>query len=103
VSKCSAERSPAAAGTLAAAFPTHWPCRRSQGCAGRRWSPGSTGADRALPAEKMNEAQRAEGAPRFWPPVDSYVIEADQYELWRQGRFNDTPICWLSTGAAPGL
>ena len=47
---------------------------------------------RALPADKIEQAQRAKGAPRFWPPVDGYVITADQYELWRQGRFNDTPI-----------
>jgi para-nitrobenzyl esterase len=47
---------------------------------------------RMLPAEKLAEAQRASGAPRFWPPVDGYVITADQYQLWRQGRFNDTPI-----------
>lgn len=44
---------------------------RSRGCGGSR---------------EVNEAQRAEGAPRFWPPVDGYVIKADQYELWRQGR-----------------
>ena len=47
---------------------------------------------RALPAEKLEAAQRDKGAPRFWPPVDGYVITADQYQLWRQGRFNDTPI-----------
>src|SRR5262249_46155069 len=47
---------------------------------------------RALPAEKVEAAQRAAGAPRFWPPVDGHVIAADQYQLWRQGRFNDTPI-----------
>ena len=47
---------------------------------------------RALPAEKLEAAQREKGAPRFWPPVDGYVITADQYQLWRQGRFNDTPI-----------
>ena len=49
-------------------------------------------AARALPAEKVEEAQRAKEAPRFWPPVDGYVIPADQYHLWRAGRFNDTPI-----------
>ncbi len=47
---------------------------------------------RQLPAEKLDAAQRAPGAPRFWPPVDGYIIRGDQYELWRQGRFNDTPI-----------
>jgi para-nitrobenzyl esterase len=47
---------------------------------------------RALPAAKLLAAQRAKGAPRFWPPVDGYVITGDQYELWRHGHFNDTPI-----------
>jgi para-nitrobenzyl esterase len=47
---------------------------------------------RALPAENVEEAQRAKGAPRFWPPLDGYVNTDDQYQLWRQGRFNDTPI-----------
>jgi len=46
---------------------------------------------RALPAEKLQPAPGARG-PRFWPPVDGYVISADQYQLWSQGRFNDTPI-----------
>jgi len=47
---------------------------------------------RALPAEKVEASQRKMRAPRFWPPVDGYVITGDQYQLWRQGRFNDTPI-----------
>ena len=47
---------------------------------------------RALPADKLNEAQSAKGAPRFWPPVDGYVVRDDQYRLWRAGHFNDTPI-----------
>lgn len=47
---------------------------------------------RALPADKVEAAQRNKGAPRFWPPVDNYVIRGDQYELWQKGRFNDTPI-----------
>ncbi len=64
--------------------------------AGQRWLE-SLGAPtlrqaRALPAEKILAAQTARGAPRFWPPVDGYVITGDQYELWRHGRFNDTPI-----------
>jgi para-nitrobenzyl esterase len=49
-------------------------------------------AARALPAEKVEAAQRAPGAPRFWPALDGYVITADQYQLWRHGHFNDTPI-----------
>ncbi len=47
---------------------------------------------RALSAEQVETAQRAKDAPRFWPPVDGYVIPGDQYELWHHGRFNDTPI-----------
>jgi para-nitrobenzyl esterase len=47
---------------------------------------------RQLPAEQIIAAQESKGAPRFWPPVDGYVIPADQYQLWKQGRFNDTPI-----------
>jgi para-nitrobenzyl esterase len=47
---------------------------------------------RALSADKVEAAQRNPGAPRFWPPVDGYVIKGDQYELWRKGQFNDTPI-----------
>lgn len=47
---------------------------------------------RALPAEKLLAALRTPGGPRFWPPVDGYVITGDQCELWRNGHFNDTPI-----------
>ncbi len=47
---------------------------------------------RKLPAEKLLAAQRGPGTPRFWPPVDGFVVTGDQYELWREGHFNDTPI-----------
>ncbi len=47
---------------------------------------------RALPAERIVAAQHGAGGARFWPPVDGYVITGDQYQLWRHGRFNDTPI-----------
>ena len=47
---------------------------------------------RALPGTTIIAAQRGRGAPRFWPPVDGYVIRGDQYRLWSEGRFNDTPI-----------
>ena len=47
---------------------------------------------RALPAATILAAQRGPGAPRFWPPVDGYVITGDQYDLWSHGQFNDTPI-----------
>lgn len=47
---------------------------------------------RALPAQTVEEAQRAKGAPRFWPPLDNYVLPGDQYTLWQQRRFNDVPV-----------
>jgi para-nitrobenzyl esterase len=47
---------------------------------------------RALPADKVEAAQRNAGGIRFWPPVDGYVIVGDQSTLWHEGRFNDTPI-----------
>jgi para-nitrobenzyl esterase len=47
---------------------------------------------RALPAETLNAAQGATGAPRFWPVMDGYVIPDDQYALWQQKRFADVPI-----------
>jgi para-nitrobenzyl esterase len=47
---------------------------------------------RALSAATLLAAQRTTGAPRFWPPVDGYVITSDQYDLWHHGQFNDTPI-----------
>jgi para-nitrobenzyl esterase len=52
---------------------------------------------RALPAQQVEEAQRAPDAPHFWPPLDSYVIPGDQYALWQQRRFNDVPVLVGST------
>ena len=64
--------------------------------AGKAWleslGASTLAAARALPAEKLEAAQREKGAPRFWPPVDGYVVTGDQYQLWSNGRFNDTPI-----------
>lgn len=46
---------------------------------------------RAIPADKVLAATR--GFPRsFWPALDGHVIVGDEYELYRAGRFNDTPI-----------
>ncbi|MGH9740072.1 MAG: carboxylesterase/lipase family protein [Candidatus Acidiferrales bacterium] len=69
---------------------------RMSEAAGEKWLQ-SLGAStlkeaRALPAAKLLAAQRTRGGPRFWPPVDGYVITGDQYELWSDGHFNDTPI-----------
>ena len=47
---------------------------------------------RSLPAEQLEAAQREAGAPHFWPPLDGHVIPADQFTLWQQHRYNDTPI-----------
>jgi para-nitrobenzyl esterase len=47
---------------------------------------------RALPATALDEAQRAQGAPRFAPPADGHVIPGDQYALWETKRFNDVPV-----------
>ena len=46
---------------------------------------------RQLPAKAVVDA--AGSAPnRFWPTLDGYVIADDQYELYRAGKFNDTPV-----------
>lgn len=63
---------------------------------GKAWL-GSLGANslaeaRALPAGKVEAAQRDKGAPRFGPVMDGYVIPGDQTLLWRQRRYADVPI-----------
>ena len=64
--------------------------------AGKAWLEGlgakTLASARALPAEMVEKAQRDQGAPLFWPSVDNYVLPGDQVQLWREGRFNDTPI-----------
>jgi len=66
---------------------------RASEAAGEKWLKSlgvSTLAEaRALPAEKLLNSP---GQPRFWPPVDGYVVTGDQYQLWSDGHFNDTPI-----------
>ncbi len=44
-------------------------------------------AARALPAEDL-----LKGGARWWPVFDGDVLPGDQYELYRAGRFNDTPV-----------
>lgn len=72
------------------------PTLRMAEAAGQKWLQGlgakTLAEARALPGTRIIEAQRAHGAPRFWPPVDGYVIQDDQYRLWSERRFNDTPI-----------
>src|SRR6185437_8242044 len=46
---------------------------------------------RALPAETILKAERTVRGG-FWPTVDGYVIIGDEYELYKAGRFNDTPV-----------
>ncbi|HSQ95841.1 MAG TPA: carboxylesterase family protein [Croceibacterium sp.] len=47
---------------------------------------------RALPADKLDAAQRDKSAPRFGPVLDGYVIPGDQTLLWQHGRYADVPI-----------
>ncbi len=48
-------------------------------------------AARAVPTDKVMAATRGFRGT-FWPTVDGHVILGDEYELYRAGRFNDTPI-----------
>jgi len=63
---------------------------------GKKWLAGLGAATlaeaRALPAAELEKAQHAEGAPRFWPPMDGYVLPGDQYALYGEHRFNDVPV-----------
>ena len=52
----------------------------------------SIAAARALPAEKIQEALGPGLAGGFWPVDDGDVLPGDQYVLYSQGRFNDTPV-----------
>jgi para-nitrobenzyl esterase len=47
-------------------------------------------AARELPADKIIHAPRTAGG--FWPTLDGYVIVGDEYELYKAGKFNDTPV-----------
>jgi para-nitrobenzyl esterase len=47
---------------------------------------------RALAAGKVEAAQRAPGAPRFFPPLDGYVLPAPEYALWQRHAYNDVPL-----------
>jgi para-nitrobenzyl esterase len=49
-------------------------------------------AARALPAQRIVEAQGPGLAGGFWPVDDGDVLPGDQYVLYSQGRFNDTPV-----------
>jgi para-nitrobenzyl esterase len=49
-------------------------------------------AARDLPAEKLQAAVGPGLQTNFWPVFDGDVLPGDQYELYRAGRFNDTPV-----------
>jgi para-nitrobenzyl esterase len=53
---------------------------------------GDIKAARDLSAEKLQTAVGPGLQANFWPVFDGDVLPADQYELYRAGRFNDTPV-----------
>jgi para-nitrobenzyl esterase len=48
---------------------------------------------RALPAQAVQDGKGG----RFWPPLDGYVLPADQAELWKSRKFNDVSVLVGST------
>jgi para-nitrobenzyl esterase len=63
---------------------------------GARWLAGlgahSLAEARAIPAARLEQAQRGPGAPRFFPPLDGYVLPAPEYALWQRHAYNDVPV-----------
>lgn len=57
---------------------------------------------RDLPAQALDEGQRAQGAPGFRPVMDGHVVPGDQYLLWREHRFADVPLLVGATSAEWG-
>jgi len=49
-------------------------------------------AARALPADKVQAGQGPGLGGGFWPVDDGDVLPGDQYVLYSQGHFNDTPV-----------
>ena len=49
-------------------------------------------AARALPAGKIQAGPGANAMGGFWPNFDGHVLPGDQYVLYGQGKFNDTPV-----------
>lgn len=49
-------------------------------------------AARAVPADKISAAQGQGLGTGFWPTDDGDVLPGDQYVLYSQGKFNDTPV-----------
>ncbi len=50
----------------------------------------SVAALRKLPASVVQNAKADRG--EFWPVLDGWVIVGDQYALYREGRYNHTPV-----------
>jgi carboxylesterase type B len=49
-------------------------------------------SSRALSAEQIQKAIPGGMGGPFWPVADGYILPGDQYELYKAGRFNDTPV-----------
>jgi para-nitrobenzyl esterase len=49
-------------------------------------------AARALSADKIQSGPGANAMGGFWPNFDGHVLPGDQYVLYSQGKFNDTPV-----------
>ncbi len=58
-------------------------------------------AARALPAEVIQKALGPGLQGGFWPVLDGAILPGDEYELYREGRFNDTPVL-VGTNADEG-
>src|SRR5579872_1003723 len=46
---------------------------------------------RRMPADEIQKAS-GQGVAGWWPNFDGYVLLGDQYKLYEEGRYNDTPI-----------
>jgi para-nitrobenzyl esterase len=53
---------------------------------------------RKMPAQVIMKAQ---GPGAWWPNFDDYVLLGDQYDLYKAGRYNDTPVL-IGTNADEG-
>jgi para-nitrobenzyl esterase len=55
---------------------------------------------RQLPPERIQRASAPVG--EFWPVLDGYLIPGDQYILYEEGRYNDTPVL-IGTNSDEGV
>lgn len=55
---------------------------------------------RQVPPEKILRASAPVG--EFWPVVDGWVVPGDQYTLYEEGRYNDTPVL-IGTNSDEGV